>query len=79
MSGDCMAACEILFCCMIPDRCPGVDAQDHDTVVNGCVPLCQQQQALIAVVNGDNCDTTVSTVRGADTSGEFAQTCDNGP
>src|SRR5690606_5603845 len=75
MSGDCQAACEIFFCCA-ERECDGLDRADRAEFIAECLDGCSQQTANIAVVNGEDCATTVSTVRGA--SPDFAETCDDG-
>jgi hypothetical protein len=71
-AGDCQAACEILFCCA-ERECPGVDPGDESAFVPDCVATCQQQMALVAVVNGAECATTVSTI--SSVSQDFQESC----
>lgn len=73
-SGDCAAACDILFCCSAGDRCPGLTAADKDAFVEGCLDGCDANMALVAVVNGENCDSTVGTIKGV--NADFAASCD---
>lgn len=73
--GDCQAACEILFCCS-QEECAAISSADRDAFRAFCVPGCEEQMALAAVVNGERCAQTVSTIRGA--SFDFAEVCDNG-
>jgi hypothetical protein len=72
--GDCQAACEILFCCAASE-CEPVTSTDKDLFLPTCLSSCSEQQAMVAVVNGGDCPTTVATVRSADTM--FADTFDS--
>lgn len=72
--GDCDAACDILFCCSMGDRCEGLSAADKDAFVEGCLLGCADNMALVSVVNGENCDSTVSTIKSVNAS--FEASCD---
>jgi hypothetical protein len=73
--GDCVAACEILFCCASGmGRCAEITAEDEAVFRPGCETTCADQMALVAIVRGDDCDTTVETLKTASSS--FAAACD---
>lgn len=76
MAGDCAAACEILFCCA-ERECPAVEPGFDEVFIDGCQQTCVEQMALIAVVDGTDCEGTISTVTSV--SQEFADTCFDGP
>ncbi len=73
-AGDCQAACEILFCCAEGDRCAGLDSSSEDAFIDGCLDGCAANMALIAVVNGGDCDGTVNTIKTVNPT--FAASCD---
>jgi hypothetical protein len=54
------------------------DESDRPEFVSGCVDSCDDNPALKAIVDGDDCDTTVATIKAANTV--FACACDgSGP
>lgn len=77
IAGDCQGACEILFCCATGPACAGVTTADEAGFVTRCAADCAANMAMIAVIDGDDCDATIGTLRSV--SATFADTCDNGP
>jgi hypothetical protein len=81
---DCKQACTIVyvcgqtFCGENQQLCPTFIPSDvsMDEFLVGCMDLCQNQMALIAIVDADNCDVTIGTLQGA--SAEFTQVCGGG-
>jgi hypothetical protein len=71
---DCETACTVLWDCMQQDDlCPGIDPSMGDVFVPYCLETCAQTPALIALVNPDDCATTIQTLTGV--SPEFDEIC----
>jgi hypothetical protein len=79
----CAEACSDLYDCGAltcngSQNCAGFDgtAMDKQAFVSLCVPSCNNQMALIAVIDPAACDTTIQTISGV--SAQFADVCANG-
>ncbi|MFN3200319.1 MAG: hypothetical protein ACE366_18115 [Bradymonadia bacterium] len=70
MGGDgpgqaCIDACTALAdCSAASDACPGITPETRDAFYDACLPTCEANPALRALVNGDDCDGTINTLRG---------------
>jgi hypothetical protein len=77
---DCKGACDALYSCGLQDGlCPGFDGSpgQQEGFVQGCVQTCEEQPALINLVDPGNCDQTITTVKAV--SVDFADFCDGAP
>ncbi|MFN3201053.1 MAG: choice-of-anchor X domain-containing protein [Bradymonadia bacterium] len=64
-SQACIDACTTLADCSAnSDACPGITPETRDGFYDACLPTCEANPALRALVNGDDCDGTVNTLRG---------------
>jgi hypothetical protein len=79
---SCAEACAALWCCaqekdaMGAKLCPGLDRALQQDFLKQCVECCAQVMTAIAVVNPDQCESTVSTLK--QTSKSFDDSCENG-
>ncbi|MBI4705404.1 MAG: hypothetical protein HY744_30235 [Deltaproteobacteria bacterium] len=80
---DCESACKALFyCTQQDDLCPGMQGISWESFAygggmgGGCLQICQQQKALIAVVDPCDCAGTMATLLGA--SPQLKQVCQGG-
>ena len=75
---ECPGACEALYDCGVEDmNCMFTgDPAEKEAFVEGCIPGCNDNAVLIAVIDPENCAGTIATVKGA--SEDFAASCDNG-
>ena len=75
---DCQTLCEILYCCAEP-LCSLVDASIETEYIAGCVETCESPDgaALKAIIDGDDCATTVGTIKAA--NNQFSCACDGTP
>ncbi len=76
---DCETACTTLYKCGLEDgNCSGFSGTSSEEMqfVAGCVQGCQDQPVLIQLIDGNNCDNTIATIKGV--SAEFASICDFG-
>jgi hypothetical protein len=76
---DCAAACGSLYDCGVEDmNCPAFtgDAAEKTTFVDGCIPGCEAQPALAAIVDPTDCAGTIMTISGV--SSDFASVCQGG-
>ncbi|MFN3202905.1 MAG: hypothetical protein ACE366_31220 [Bradymonadia bacterium] len=65
VSDACIEACTVLADCSAnSDACPGITPETRDGFYDACLPTCEANPALRALVNGDDCDGTVNTLRG---------------
>lgn len=87
-SQACIDACTVLADCSAgSDACPGITDENRDSFYDECLPTCEANPALQALVDGDNCDGTIETLRGLNASfdegcvadGEGARGPDNPP
>jgi hypothetical protein len=77
---DCKSACDTLYGCGLQGGlCPGFDGspQQQESFVEGCIPGCEEQPALLNLINADDCPGTIATLKGV--SPEFAEFCENAP
>jgi hypothetical protein len=65
--------CGLLFCFGPEQNCPGFGVGDKPSFMMGCIDGCNQQPALISVIDPSSCDITIDTVKAL--SSDFAQTC----
>jgi hypothetical protein len=68
--------CGLLFCGGEPQQlCPGFfdDPMSKQQFMNFCIDVCQQQMALVSIVNPGNCQETVDTLNAV--SFEFSAAC----
>jgi hypothetical protein len=83
---DCALACAALYDCGALE-CDGADlcmfsgdAAEKTAFVGddmgGCIMGCNENPALVNLVDVENCDTTISTLKGLNMG--FAMACDNG-
>ncbi|MFN3202792.1 MAG: hypothetical protein ACE366_30650 [Bradymonadia bacterium] len=64
-SDACIDACTTLADCSAnSDACPGITPDTRDAFYDACLPTCEANPALRALVNGEDCDGTVNTLRG---------------
>lgn len=71
----CEEACSALYDCGAEnDNCPGFAALPKMDFVDGCIPGCEANPALIAVINPADCAGTVATVKAV--NADFATVCD---
>lgn len=78
---DCFQACTILYACgqtfcggseqLCPAFTPNIISEDQ--FLMGCIQQCQDQMALISLIDPDTCDTTIQTLQSV--SSQFAQLC----
>lgn len=79
---DCNQVCNDLFDCGLAECAGGWVEGDRDLYLNGCpgedgcVATCTTLPALAALVDPNDCPTTVSTISGANPT--FKDVCDNG-
>ncbi|RLB46628.1 MAG: hypothetical protein DRI90_27165, partial [Deltaproteobacteria bacterium] len=85
---DCEAACTDLFLCGLSvagpggmQLCPGFSPEDLELFlfgegVSGCVYTCEQMPALVALINPNDCATTITTISAANP--EFNCVCQFG-
>jgi hypothetical protein len=75
---ECPGACAALYDCGVEDmNCMFTgDQAEKDAFIEGCIPGCNENAVLIAVIDPANCAGTIATVKGA--SEDFAASCDNG-
>ena len=75
---ECPGACAALYDCGVEDmNCMFTgDQAEKDAFIEGCIPGCNENAVLIAVIDPENCAGTIATVKGA--SEDFAASCDNG-
>jgi len=76
---DCAAACGTLYDCGAQDmNCPGFtgDPAEKTAFVDGCIPGCESQPALAAIVDPNDCAGTIMTISGVST--DFAAACTGG-
>lgn len=80
----CETGCDALYTCGLEEAdgaqlCEGFTGEpaDRETFVTGCIPGCEDQMALLAVINPDDCPATINFVRQA-AAKTFAPVCDNG-
>ena len=63
-SQACIDACTVLAdCSQSSDACPGITEENRDSFYEQCLPTCEANPALRALVNGDDCDGTITTLR----------------
>ena len=68
-SEACIEACTVLADCSAgSDVCPGITDENRDSFYDECLPTCEANPALQALVDGDNCDGTIETLRGLNAS-----------
>jgi hypothetical protein len=79
----CAEACGVLYDCGAENmNCMGFsgDPAEKEAFVGddmgGCIQTCNEQAALINLIQPDNCAGTVMTLKGV--SPDFAEVCDNG-
>jgi hypothetical protein len=75
----CEAACAKLADCTATeepvDLCPGLSADTRDAFIQDCVPTCDANPPLLAIVQGQNdCATLVTTLKGV--SADFRDACE---
>ena len=71
---DCEIACADLFTCtQQDDLCPGLGPGDEPWFVPECVATCEEMPALVALIDPNDCPSTVQTLAAA--SYEFAAIC----
>ncbi len=84
-ASDCAGGCQILWDCGILEcggaqNCVGFMADDEATFIgdamSGCIQGCEAQPALLALLDPDDCATTIATIKAAST--DFEDACDNG-
>ncbi|NUO54878.1 MAG: hypothetical protein HOV80_39055 [Polyangiaceae bacterium] len=78
---DCIQACTTVYACgqtfcgggqqLCPSFTPNIISQDQ--FLMGCIQQCQNQMALIQIVDPNKCDSTIQTLIGV--SPDFAQLC----
>ena len=74
VSPECAQACLDLFLCsQEPELCPALDPADGQRFIEGCYETCTANPALVAVIDGDDCFTTVQTLLVL--SEDFAAAC----
>jgi hypothetical protein len=84
---ECVEACSTLYDCGLEmdgadQLCPGFTgaAAEKEAFVGdadgGCVANCQAQPLLKGFIDGDNCPSTIDTIKGV--SDAFENVCDNG-
>jgi hypothetical protein len=84
---ECEWACTELFTCGLePDPngvplCPGFEPAELELFLYGseamaCVSQCEQMPALVALIDPDDCPTTITTLKGA--SADFDCVCELG-
>ncbi|MFN3197236.1 MAG: hypothetical protein ACE366_02290 [Bradymonadia bacterium] len=74
-SANCVEACETLTFCALndPELCSGVYDQARAGQLNAeCLPLCEQNPALAALVNPDDCSGTLLTLTNVSSDFDFA-------
>jgi hypothetical protein len=49
---------------------------EKDAFVDGCLDACGMQMALIGLIDEEDCESTITTLKGVNAM--FADTCDNG-
>jgi hypothetical protein len=79
----CETGCAILYDCGAENmNCMGFtgDPTEKATFVGdadgGCIQSCNEQAALLNLIQPDNCAATIMTIKGV--SPDFADVCDNG-
>jgi hypothetical protein len=78
----CQTACEVLFDCALEDdssgepNCPGLEPSDGAVLIPGCVQQCNNNMALIAIVDPSDCEGTIDTVTTVNPT--FDNVCENG-
>ena len=79
---ECQMACTTLFQCGLQSDsnglvlCPGFEPSDQTQFVAACNETCEQSMALVAIVDGSDCEGTVDTVEAV--SVDFANLCQFG-
>ena len=76
---SCETLCSQLYDCGLEDgNCPGFagTAPEKDVFIDTCVPTCESNPALAAVIDTDDCASTVQIVSGA--NADFDTFCQNG-
>lgn len=87
VSKTCADICTVLYNCGLEMKdgmklCPGFkgglesDAFVKGSMDNGCEATCEAQPALGALVDGENCEGTITTLKGLNAT--FKDTCENG-
>ena len=64
---NCQQACSALFDCGLlfcggQQNCPAFFPQDKQSFMMGCIPGCNQQMAIISIIDPSSCDVTVETI-----------------
>ena len=76
---DCAAVCGTLYDCGVENmNCPSFTGEpaEKTTFVDGCIPGCEAQPALAAIVDPTDCAGTIMTISGVST--DFASVCQGG-
>jgi hypothetical protein len=74
---ECEQACTTLFeCTQIDGVCPGIGPGDGPTFIPQCALLCEQNPALIALIDPQDCAGTIATL--SSLNQQFAALCAGG-
>jgi hypothetical protein len=74
---QCQQACNELFdCTQVDDLCPGISPESGPAFIQMCVGQCEQNPAMIAIVDPNDCPGTVALLNAA--SPEFSAFCHGG-
>lgn len=78
----CQTGCEALFACALEDdsggnqNCPGLQVSDQAFLVPGCVQQCNENMALLLIIDPSDCEGTIDTL--STLNAQFADACQNG-
>ncbi len=78
MPDPCTNACVDLYQCGLEnDNCPGFAMVTQQEFVAGCLVTCEASPALVALVDANDCATTIMTI--SSLSKDFAAGCNGAP